>query len=150
MEIVKSVILDYSIGESKNNNLYVKVLFQAVETNKVYTWFGSLNEGTARNITMSALMKMGLNTPNLLVLNKGVTTGALDVKKTYELKIEMKPDQYGVLKERVTNIKVEGEPDGSRLETNALKEKLMGTTIADELAMKISKRTGTDNEEVPF
>lgn len=129
---VKAKLLDYGVKQSKTNNLMVVGLFgypQEDGTNKVYTWYGSLKEGQAKNITMARLQKMGFpKDGSLLQLNKGISGGALNHLQEYELVIEKQKDPQGIERERVVNVRLPGDKMDGAMSDEDLEKALQSVT----------------------
>lgn len=109
------------------------------------TWFGSLAEGRAREITLEALVTMGFQGDDLSDLLK-YPENALDKNRDLRLVVEYEPDGNGEPKPRIRWVNdVNGGKFKNQLgEVDALKA-LSGLKVKGDL-MKIRKDRGLDNE----
>lgn len=159
-------IIDYSIKLNKQNKLYIQVLFQTTDS-KNYRWFGSFNEGMARNITNDSLKKMGLRIPNedelldsetpsqaiMRLLNKGVEGGILNDSIDYEIEIETSAGLDGKENTKVRSIRLPGERAVRSLSEEDLKAAMGNSSIGDELfakAIKYPREEAATEDEAPF
>lgn len=130
-------IKDYGFKVTHSGSLQMAVIFdyEQGEENRTLTWFGSMNEGKAREITLTALKNMGYQGQEISLLNDGIQSGILDTDKDYSITIEL--DDYNGKK--IAKIKWVNLPGQSgfekRLDTNEVKQKLAGMDLGADIAM---------------
>lgn len=81
-------VIDYGLGETKGGEPQVLVQFKLEGDGSEITWFGSLKEGRASEITIDALLVMGFSGGDLLTLEGGAGSGVLDEKKSVSITVE--------------------------------------------------------------
>lgn len=85
-------VVDYTVGETKNGTPQVLVMFQTLPTehqpSTTITWYGLLNGDRAQEITIAALLTMGLKGNDLAPLCGGKQTGVLDFDTVLNIVVE--------------------------------------------------------------
>lgn len=150
-------ITDYGISLTQAGKPQVTVKFTSHD-GKEFTWWGSLNEGMAREITLKNLFTMGFNADTLDPLAQGLAGGALNHVQEYEIVTEeqMNPKTQK-MQTRVKFINLPGQSTTGKLKTeDALKALSSINAKGDILAAKKQitpaqalPKTGTE-DEIPF
>jgi hypothetical protein len=88
----KAKLNDYGITRTSKGDLQIACLFDI--DGQELTWFGSLKEGKAKEITMKTLVAMGFDelNQNLAVIAKGPTSQILNQEEEFSLTVEH--DEY--------------------------------------------------------
>lgn len=89
--IYEANISEYGIGPTKSGDPQVMILFNYNDlegTPHEITWFGSLKEGKAQEITMRTILYCGFNGSDPADLAEGVSSGLLDVATPVKITIE--------------------------------------------------------------
>ena len=81
-------VIDYGLTETKAGDPQVRVKFKLVGDGSEITWFGSLKEGKASEITIDSLLVCGLHGTDLLILEGGSGSGALNEEKIVSIVVE--------------------------------------------------------------
>lgn len=83
-------VTDYGVSASSNDNCQVFVVFDIAfpEGEHSMTWYGSLNAGKAREITIKSLLVLGFHSNSFDDLVDGKTSGAIEIGKEASLVIE--------------------------------------------------------------
>lgn len=148
---MKAQITDYGIATTKTGNPQIMIKFNC-EDGKSRTWYGSLKEGRAREITIDTLLRCGFKGDDVSVLAGGHTSGQLDHNVELELVIENEVGQDGKTYERIRWVNL---PGGSGFK-NAMTQDdavqvLKGLNLkSDFAARKASAGRPKSTEEVLF
>lgn len=102
MEVGKHLakIVDYGLSESKAGNASVFIKFQ-VASGDTITWYGSLKEGKASEITLNALLECGLSSDDINGLSGGLDSNLLITDEDIDIEVRKEFDQNGVERLRV-------------------------------------------------
>lgn len=89
----KAKIAGFSVTETNAGDPQIAVAleFPYEQGTQQLTWYGSLKQGKAREITIDALLVMGLKGNDLSKLCDGPAGGALDVSKELLITVENEP-----------------------------------------------------------
>lgn len=143
-------IRNYGLGENKSGMPNVWINFDVKDTNGDtygYTWFGSLKEGRAREITIDALLACGLTGNNLENLKSGIEGGALDQTQGVELHLE-EETWDGKTRLKVKWINKQGGMKFDKLASENAAKKMKGLNLDAEVAAR-RKETGI-TDDLPF
>jgi hypothetical protein len=123
-------------------------------------WFGSLNEGKAREITLKALFVMGFCGNDLTELVSDPE--ALDVKKDIRFTVDHDTDETGKIRASIKWVnEISGSMKGQLVDADAIKAlsalKLKGDILKMKQELKITDRPKTQAQssdvsadEIPF
>jgi len=89
-------VVDYGLKETKSGTQQVVVRFRWNDEFE-YNWYGSFNEGKAREITMKSLQVLGLSSNEIWNLADGPESGMLDTDKLVSIKVEHEQGMDGKL-----------------------------------------------------
>lgn len=154
-------IFEYSIGKTKAGLPQVVIQFDVLfgndpgGTGKRLTWYGSLKEGKAREITLTALSILGLGNAPLERIAHGAMGNVLDATKTYPVTVQHQPDLNGQLRPRITWIGG-NTPDPKKYSVSIedarsmLKNIGMESHTTNEPAPHVSPSSAPGDDEVPF
>lgn len=105
MEVGKhlALIVDYGLTESKagNGSVFIKFMNAGGET---ITWYGSLKEGKASEITIAALLECGFSADDINGLSGGMGSNLLITDEQIDIEVRKEFDQNGVERLRVKYI----------------------------------------------
>lgn len=120
--------------------------FETVEM----SWYGSLNEGQARQITFDAVMKMGLVKGQFGKIAEGSAGGALTVGKVMGLNVK-ENDYEGKVTLQIRGIYVPGEAFGARRleQGDALKSLSTMATLEGDFAKRQAASLGSGPVSAP-
>ena len=139
-------ITDYGITETKAGLPQVTVSFQALvpatetepEHKKSVTWYGSLKEGRAQEITIDALITMGYTSKSFTEISGGE---GLNKDDEYSLTISTGPNNEG---KTVTTVNWINPLGGGAMKNNLAKEdavkKIKGMNLDAALAMRMNEK----------
>ena len=141
-------VIDYGLGETKNGDPQVKIRFKLDGDGSEITWFGSLKEGRAREITIDALLVCGMVGDDLNDLSGGAGSGILNEKKSVSIVVE--DEEYNG--KTTTKVKWINDIDGGGRSLAPDKKPLLKSMKGDILARRAQrgKVDSKDNEELPF
>ncbi|MFZ8933688.1 MAG: hypothetical protein ACO2ZP_07310 [Bacteriovoracaceae bacterium] len=97
-------IIDFGFTKTSKDKLQVAVKFGIEDeegAKRTIVWFGSLNQGKAREITIKQLLRCGLKGNDIRILSKGLEGKGLDVETEVEVEIIQIEDQKGNLRNKV-------------------------------------------------
>lgn len=144
-------ILDYGIGITKAGDPTVVVRFGFGQGQSLI-WNGSLKEGKAQEITIKALLTLGLsNEDNLEALADGIDSNLLDINR--EVEIDVQPDTYeGKTRMRIAWINpLGGSTFRNAMSKNEFKIKLGGMNLKAAVKAAKLERGITDSiKDIPF
>lgn len=129
-------ISDYGFSKTKAGDPQVEVMFQFVAEGKAchLTWYGSLKPGQAQEITIDALIKMGLSTNELALLANGKASNILNCNKEYEISVDHNHEYNGKISSRIQRVGLPGEADAGtaarKLTENMAVEMTKGLNLA--------------------
>lgn len=105
MELGKQLarIVDYGVTENKSGNgsVFIKFIFPSGE---YLTWYGSLKEGKAAEITVSTLFECGFSGDDINALAKGVESGLLITDEDIDVNVQKEIDPTGTERIRIKYI----------------------------------------------
>jgi hypothetical protein len=79
-------VINYGIRDTSSGDPQVSVRFKLIQDGSEITWFGSLKEGKAQEITFDTLQRvLGMQGDDLNALAGGSGSGILDEKKDVEI-----------------------------------------------------------------
>lgn len=81
-------VIDYGLSETKAGDPQVRVRFKLDGDGSEITWFGSLKEGKAQEITVDALLVMGFTGSDLTALEGGSGSKVLNEEKSVSIVVE--------------------------------------------------------------
>lgn len=91
----KANILDYGIGQTKSGDPQVMIQLNYQDSDQdvhEITWFGSLKEGKAQEITIETLLRCGMKGNDVAAVAGGIESDTLDVAPQYTIAIT--PHEY--------------------------------------------------------
>jgi hypothetical protein len=154
MEKRLAKIINYGVSLTKDNDPCIIVNFKTKVSETDYVdmmWQGPLKEGRAREITIDALIALGLRDGNL---NSIARNAGLDKEKTVELSIE---DEYynGKSFKKIKWINEVGTGAKQLLAANDAVLKLAGLNLEGDVLFRLqekglAKKAGPYLDEIPF
>lgn len=136
-------VVDYGLKQTKSGAQQVVVRFRWNDEFE-YNWYGSFNEGKAREITVRTLELLGCSSEELWNLADGPASGMLDTDKTVSIKVEIETGNDGKDYPKikwVSPLSSGGIKDGMSKEEAKSAFKNMGIVI---------KTANKDTSEIPF
>ncbi len=85
-------VVDYGFKDTNNGDPQIFIALKGTENNEQITWFGSLKEGKAREITLKTLIICGFTGNTVAGLAAGLSSNSMDLSK--ELSIVVNPHEY--------------------------------------------------------
>lgn len=147
--IYKAKISNYGITNTKAGDPQIAVLFDFENQEKVpceMTWFGTLKEGKGRDITLKALLTMGMRGNDIEALAGGLDSNTLNPENPVNITIDEEPDQAGKYHMRVKWINsVGGAAFRDKLTKDEAKVKLGALNLKGAMAL-IRAETGIKDE----
>ena len=144
-------VTDYGIGETQAGDPQVFVTFDVEFSLGVQsmTWFGSLKEGKAREITLKALLALGMK-GGVEALLDGPDGAAIRVGIDASL-VTSEHEYQGSTSVRIDWVNAPGGGGVKRAEPTAAKAKLLKLNLNGDLAkLRQTEPTRVDNGDVPF
>lgn len=142
-------VTDYSIGETKAGlpQIIVRLAYNDADGDShAVNWYGSLKEGTARNITLAALKLLGKKDETPIdALCDGPAGGALEADLDVAISIEMQ-EYNGKWTPRVNIGGTSG--GGGKISRDAARAKLAEMGLSTSAAGE--QQSAPKSEEVPF
>jgi hypothetical protein len=126
----KGKVVDYGFRTTNAGNLNIAVLFeyeQSLGDRKRLTWWGYLNEGKAREITLKTLKLLGWKGQAIEGLNSGVSSGILDTDTEFSIVVDLEEYQ-GVTRPKIKWVNAGGGFQ-ERLDLSEVKQKLGGMNL---------------------
>lgn len=146
-------VKQYGIGTTKAGDPNVTVIFgfkDNLNQERELTWFGSLKEGRAREITIDALLVCGFKGNDIGALAGGPETGLLDLNTDVDLVVENEEYNGKVS----TKIKWINRAGGAAFKDKAdpsLIQKMAGMNLkADVAARRAATGVKDSGDEIPF
>lgn len=101
--LYKAKVIGYALVETAKGLPSPAIKFELIvgEAKEHLTWYGSLNEGTARNITGKALLVCGFSGTDISKMAEGPSSGVLDMAKEVLLDVDIETDTNGKKRNRV-------------------------------------------------
>jgi hypothetical protein len=156
-------ILDYGIGLTEAGNPQIMIILGFDDGQpRELTWYGSLKEGKAREITIKALLACGLKGNDIDGIADGIGGGPLDADTPVSITVEYETNQNGKSFPRVRWINRSGSALKNKMTKEEAKIKLgclnlKGEVIAarQETGLKEPKQKDNAsfnhcNEDIPF
>lgn len=152
MELGKQTarIIDYGILENRSANasVFIKFEFASKET---LTWFGSLKEGKAAEITINTLLECGFDGDDLNVLAEGIACSALITDEDIDVDVREEADTDGRIRRKIKYV-------GSQKEIPRITKEKARTLISANISMQLReikkskkpKEKKDPNFEIPF
>lgn len=148
----RGTVKDYGIGETQAGDPQVFVQFSVEFPDGAadMTWYGSLKEGKAREITLNALLNLGFKGKDVTDLLDGPDGAAIPLGIDALLVVE--PNEYnGKTTMRINWV---NRPGGGgavkRADANTAKAKLLKLGLAGELARLKATTPPRQVDDVPF
>lgn len=137
-------VTDYGVSASSNDNPQVFVVFDVAfpDGEQSMTWYGSLNAGKAREITIKALLVLGFHSNSFDDLVDGKDSGAIVLGKEASLVIENE-EYEGKSRWKIQWVNsLNSGP--KRIESGSAKAKLAALNLDGDLA-KIKAQSGVED-----
>lgn len=154
-ERINVKVFDYGISTTKEGLPQVAVLFRDGE-GRDYRWNGTLKPGRGQELTLDALIVMGLRSDNLADLAKGAESGLLDREK--EVQLTVGDEEYqGVVRRKVKWVnEVGGGGFAQRLSETDAAAKMASLNLSAAFKAKLAERNiaiptgGAPAKPLPF
>jgi hypothetical protein len=130
-----AVVKDYGISETKAGDAQVFIAFDVAhgEGTTALTWFGSLKEGKAQEITLKGLLAAGFTGKDVTDLIDGPDGGAIPLGTEVSLVIENE-EYEGANRARIRWVNKPGGGGVQRADATTAKAKLAKLGLAGKLA----------------
>lgn len=138
-------IVDHGLTTTKSGNLQVYIIFK-FDNGEQMTWYGSLNDGIASEITVNALLECGFNSENFEDLN---TPNALIRDESIDVTLKTEVDNQG--KDRLRIKYVGAGKEITRISKDEIRQKL-SPNVSAKLKELLNKKRGKEDPgfEIPF
>lgn len=145
----KAKISNYGITNTKAGDPQVAVLFDIQDqdgTPREMTWYGTFKEGKGRDITLRALLTMGMRSDDFEKLAEGITGNVLNAENPVNLSIEDEPGQDGKTYAKIRWINpVGGSAFRDKMTKDQAKVKLGALNLRGAMAL-IKQEMGVKDE----
>ena len=141
-------ITDYGMKETNAGDPQIFISLKGMEKGDLITWFGSLKEGKAREITLKTLITCGFTGNSVANIAQGVSANCLDTKK--ELSIVVSENEYqGKKSMRVDWINEPSAGIQNRLTQVEAIQKTQGYNLEGALIQLRREMQGTATQSAP-
>jgi len=130
-----AVVKDYGISETKAGDAQVFIAFDVTHSEGVspLTWFGSLKEGKAQEITLKGLLAAGFTGKDVTDLIDGPDGGAIPLGT--EVSVVIESEEYaGVTRQKIQWVNKPGGGGVQRADATSAKAKLLKLGLGGKLA----------------
>jgi hypothetical protein len=141
----QGTVVDYGINETKKGMPQIFIQFNLTELNKKLTWFGSVANDKAIEITGQALIRCGFKKTDFAVLANGKASGELDMGKSLNLVVEHNTWE-GKTSAKIAWVNELGGPQ-NKLDQAGAVQKLAGLNISGKM-IQLQQEMGIQNEPV--
>lgn len=128
-------VKDYGISETQAGDpqVFIQFAVDGPEGEETMTWFGSLKEGKAQEITLKAVLAAGFQGKDVTELVDGTDGGAIPLETEVSLVVE--DDTYeGKTRQRIKWVNKPGSGGVQRADATSAKAKLAKLGLAGKMA----------------
>lgn len=136
-------VVDYGIKQTKSGAQQIVVRFRWNDEFEL-NWYGSLNEGKAREITVKTLEILGMSSNEIWNLADGIESGMLDTDKLVSISVEKETGTDGKIYPKIKWVNELGGGGVKGLTKEEAKAALKGMSFGIKPVKKV------DKVDIPF